>query len=227
MTAPAWARRVGSAPALCCAPPRAAGRPSARGPGSNVGGSGSAASGSRARRANGCHSAVLAGAFAARPPGPRGGAFHCFDIDRFLIECRRRAGLRRVRWPAPVIAGTGVPIGFPAPLGAWKCRRRMRRCVNDQLRPPEPFLGRGFRSRPGRPSSRTPGSTAAPRFTEDSPAHGAGRHGRLPGRPGWLRSPPRVGGARSRLASSASPPVRRRSWSPSSSRATSPPPGWW
>jgi hypothetical protein len=117
------------------------------------------------------------------------------------LKCFARRRLRQA-WSSPgVIASDrvcemAVPLGFPALPAHQNCQTGMRRSVNDHDRHPD--LGRGFRSRSGQPSPRSPGSTAAPRRAQAAPPQGAGRHGRLPRRPGRLRPAPRLGGARPR-----------------------------
>ena len=86
-----------------------------------------------------------------------------------------------------------VPVGVPSLSRRRKRQTDVRLYVNDRHRPPDLFLGRGFRPRSGPPSSRTPGSPAAARRAQGPLAHGAVGDGRLPGRAGRLRSLPWMG----------------------------------
>ena len=89
-------------------------------------------------------------------------------------------------------------LGFPASQASPRRQTSMRRCVNDHPRAPGPFLGDGFRSRSGQPSSRTARSAETSRFDRRPPPQGTGRLGRLPRRPRRLRLTPRRGAARPR-----------------------------
>jgi hypothetical protein len=114
----------------------------------------------------------------------------------------------------------------------------MRRSPHELTRAPDPFLGRGFVARSGHPFSRTPRSTAAPRFSQAPPWPGAARHGRLPDSAGRLRPTARLGAARAReplrlrsrrarpLEERGLLPQERRRAAPELPRGDRPAPGW-